>query len=71
MSFSSQSREWMMSLPLLDNLSQITYIIAELGQEYDSLASTISSWLVPVSLEELFSLLLICESQINHNNQPL
>jgi hypothetical protein len=71
MSFSSQSREWLTSLPLLDNLSQITYIITELGKEYDSLASTISSRLVPVSLEELFSLLLICESRINHNNQPL
>ena len=49
----------------------ITYILAGLGQEYDSLASTISSRLDPVSLEELFSLLLICESRINHNNKPL
>jgi len=55
----------------LPNDDIITYILAGLGQEYDSLASTISSRRDPVSLEELFSLLLICESRINHNNQPL
>jgi len=49
----------------------ITYVLARLGQEYDSLASTITSRLDPISLEELYSLLLICESRINHNNQPL
>jgi len=49
----------------------ITYVLAGLGQEYDSLASTITSRLDPISLEELYSLLLIYKSWINHNNQPL
>lgn len=49
----------------------ITYVLAGLGQEYDSLASTITSRTDPVTLEELYSLLLICESRINHNNQSL
>lgn len=49
----------------------ITYVLVRLGQEYDSLASTITSRLDPVTSEELYSLLLISESRINHNNQPL
>ena len=49
----------------------ITYVLAGLGQEYDSLASIITSRLDSVTLEELYSLLLISESRINHNNQPL
>lgn len=49
----------------------ITYVLASLGQEYDSLASTITSRVDPITLEELYSLLLICKSWINHNNQPL
>ncbi|KAA8548738.1 hypothetical protein F0562_000422 [Nyssa sinensis] len=49
----------------------ITYVLAGLCQEYDSLASTITSRSDPVTLEELYSLLLICESRINHNNQSL
>ena len=53
----------------LTNDDRITYVLA--GQEYDSLASTITSKLDPVSSEELYSLLLVCESRINHNNQPL
>nr|TKS07522.1 hypothetical protein D5086_0000112870 [Populus alba] len=55
----------------LTNDDIITYVLAELGQKYDSLASIITSKLDPISLEELYSLLLICESRINHNNQPL
>ncbi|KAA8542806.1 hypothetical protein F0562_023958 [Nyssa sinensis] len=38
----------------------ITYVLAGLGQEYDSLASTITSRSDLVTLEELYSLLLIC-----------
>jgi len=49
----------------------ITYMLAGLGQEYDSLASIITSRSDSVTLEELYSLLLISESRINHNNQPL
>ncbi|XP_042972801.1 uncharacterized protein LOC122304607 [Carya illinoinensis] len=37
----------------------ITYVLAGLGQEYDSLASTITSRFDPITLEELYSLLLI------------
>ena len=40
----------------------ITYVLAGLGQEYDSLASTITSRSDLVTLEGLYSFLLICES---------
>lgn len=40
----------------------ITYVLVGLGQEYDSLASTITYRSDPVTLEELYSLFLICES---------
>lgn len=43
----------------------ITYVLAGLGQEYDSLASTVTSWSDVVTLEEMYSLLLISESRIN------
>jgi hypothetical protein len=40
----------------------ITYVLAGLGQDYDSLASIITSRLDPVSLKELYSLLFIYKS---------
>ena len=40
----------------------ITYVLAGLGQDYDSLASIITARLDPVSLKELYSLLLIYKS---------
>ena len=40
----------------------ITYVLVGLGQEYDSLASTITSRSDLITLEEFYSLLLICES---------
>ena len=49
----------------------ITYVLARLGQEYDSLASTITSRSDPVTLKGFYSLLLICESRIHHNNKSL
>ena len=49
----------------------ITYAFAGLGQEYDSLASTITSRSDLVTLEEFYSLLLIYESRVHHNNQSL
>ena len=49
----------------------ITYVLVRLGQEYDSLASTITSRSNLITLEEFYSLLLICESWIHHNNQFL
>lgn len=47
----------------------ITYVLTGLGQYYDSLASIIISQSDLVTLEELYSILLIDESRINHNNQ--
>jgi hypothetical protein len=43
----------------------LTYVLAGLGQEYDSLVSTITSHSDVVTLKELYSLLLIAESRIN------
>jgi len=45
----------------------LTYVLAGLGQEYDSLVSTITSCSDAVILEELYSLLLIAESRINQH----
>lgn len=47
----------------------ITYVLTGLSQYYDSLASIIISRSDLVTLEELYSILLIDKSQINHNNQ--
>ena len=49
----------------------ITYVLTGLSQEYDSLTSIITSRSNPITLEQLYSLFLIGESRINHNNQPL
>ena len=49
----------------------LTYILAGLGQEYDSLVSTITSRPEAVTLEELYSLLLITESRINHHHDSI
>nr|TKR99539.1 hypothetical protein D5086_0000189690 [Populus alba] len=49
----------------------LTYILAGLGQEYDSLVSTITSRSDVVTLEELYSLLLITESRINQHHDTI
>jgi hypothetical protein len=46
-----------------------TYFLASLSQEYDSLASMVSSCPDPITLEEFYYLLLLCESRVTHNNQ--
>jgi len=49
----------------------LTYILAGLGQEYDSLVSTITSRSDAVTLKELYSLLLIAESRINQHHDTI
>ncbi|KAA8550585.1 hypothetical protein F0562_002269 [Nyssa sinensis] len=48
----------------------ITYVLVGLGQEYDSLASTITSYSDPVTLEELYSLLLIFPESVEPTPKP-
>ncbi|KAF5465933.1 hypothetical protein F2P56_015895 [Juglans regia] len=48
----------------------ITYLLAGLGPEYDSLITTISVK-EHVSLEEVFSMLLTCEARMQHHQQAL
>ncbi|KAF5475541.1 hypothetical protein F2P56_007339 [Juglans regia] len=48
----------------------ITYLLAGLGPEYDSLITTISVK-EHVSLEEVFSMLLTCEALMQHHQQAL
>nr|TKR79643.1 hypothetical protein D5086_0000270390 [Populus alba] len=49
----------------------LTYILTGLGQEYDSLVSTITSRSDAVTLEDLYSLLLITESRINQHHDTI
>jgi hypothetical protein len=49
----------------------LTYILAGLGQKYDSLVSIITSRSDVVTLEELYSLLLIAESRINQHHDTI
>jgi hypothetical protein len=49
----------------------LTYVLAGLGQEYDSLVSTITSHSDVVTLKELYSLLLIAESRINQHHDTI
>ncbi|KAA8534369.1 hypothetical protein F0562_031880 [Nyssa sinensis] len=47
----------------------ITYLLAGLGPEYASLVSMVSHRDNSLTLEELYSMLLMCEARIQHNNQ--
>jgi hypothetical protein len=49
----------------------LTYVLAGLGQEYDSLVSTITSRFDVVTLEELYSLLVIAETRINQHYETI
>ena len=49
----------------------ITYLLASLGPEYDTLISMISHRDNSLTLDELFSMLLTCEARIQHHNQTL
>ncbi|KAF5445394.1 hypothetical protein F2P56_034445 [Juglans regia] len=46
----------------------VTYILAGLGHDYDPFVTTISACKDPVTLEEVYSLLLTIESRLSHNN---
>lgn len=47
----------------------ITYLLVGLGPEYDSLVTTIGARATSLPLEEVFSMLLTCEAQIQHHSQ--
>jgi hypothetical protein len=49
----------------------LTYVLVGLGQEYDSLLSTITSRSDAITLEELYSLLLIAKSRINQHHDTI
>ena len=49
----------------------ISYILAGLGHDYDSFVSSIYARHEPVSLEEVYSLLILTESRLNRHNQSL
>ena len=45
----------------------ISCVLARLGHEYDGLVSSIYAQNDPVSLEEVYSLLIVIESCLNHH----
>ncbi|KAF5460707.1 hypothetical protein F2P56_020557 [Juglans regia] len=47
----------------------ITYLLAGLGPEYDSLVTIISARDASLTLEEVYSMLLTCEARIAHHSQ--
>lgn len=49
----------------------ITYLFVGFGSEYDSLVSMVIYHDTSLTLEEVYSMLLTCETRIQHNNQPL
>lgn len=49
----------------------ITYLLAGLGPEYDSLVSLVSHRANSITLKNLYFMLLMCEAHIQHNYQPL
>ncbi|KAF5468811.1 hypothetical protein F2P56_012931 [Juglans regia] len=49
----------------------VTYLLAGLGPEYDSLVSLVSHRADSLTLEDLYSMLLTFEARIQHNNQIL
>ena len=55
----------------LKNEEILTYVLAGLGQEYDSFVSTITSRSDEVPLEELYSMLLLTEARINQHHDSI
>ena len=49
----------------------ISYLLSSLGHDYDSFVTTIIACTDPVTLEEVYALLLTIESRLLHNNQPI
>ena len=45
----------------------ISYVLTGLGHEYDGLVSSIYTRTDPISLEEVYSLLIVTESRYNHH----
>jgi len=49
----------------------ISYLLSGLGHDYDSFVTTITTCTNPVTLEEVYTLLLTTKSRLLHNNQPI
>jgi len=49
----------------------ISYLLSGLENDYDSFVTTITTCTDPVTLEEVYALLLTIESRLLHNNQPV
>jgi len=49
----------------------ISYLLSGLGHDYDSFVTTITARTDPVTLEEVYALLLIIESRLQHHNSPI
>ena len=49
----------------------ISYLLSGLGYDYDSFVTTITARTDPVTLEEVYALLLTTESRLLHNNSPI
>jgi hypothetical protein len=48
----------------LNDCEVVSYILSWLNSEYDSFVTTITTWLDPISMEELYGHLLTFESQL-------
>nr|TKS03747.1 magnesium transporter [Populus alba] len=48
----------------------ISYLLSGLGHDYDSLVTAITARTDPVTLEEVYALLLTTEARLQHNNGP-
>jgi hypothetical protein len=49
----------------------ISYLLSGLGHDYDSFVTTITACTNPVTLEEVYALLLTTESRLLPNNSPI
>jgi hypothetical protein len=49
----------------------ISYLLSGLGHDYDSFVTTIIARIDPVTLEEVYALLLTTYSHLLHNNSPI
>ena len=49
----------------------ISYLLSGLGHDYDSFVTTITAHTDPVTLEEVYALLLTIESRLQHHNSPI
>jgi hypothetical protein len=51
----------------LNDFESISYLLAGLGSEYDPFVTSITTWLDPLSLDEIYGHLLAHEMRIDHN----